>query len=229
MEATKHAPRDMNLDIKFIICCSTNTFQTQQGNKNIWTSVHVQHGFIVKLVIKTWIWLMRYQISIVVKCRFKSSCPGSPHTFSMSGAWAVGFNRLQYESLWIMKSPLFQTTHLELMCKWRSLQAVLFCMSHALLFIFGSQSWTTVQQYEEKFGGSPQWWCGRFTCTVGHHRQPTKILFIKRMTVFTGQLCVNVKGHFRVEACAFLWLHLWPLWFLVAVSCIFGESQWAPL
>lgn len=36
-----------------------------------------------------------------IKCRFKSSCPGSPLVFSMSG-----FNRLQYEIMWIMKALL---------------------------------------------------------------------------------------------------------------------------
>lgn len=36
-----------------------------------------------------------------IKCRFKSSCPGSPLLFSTSG-----FNRLQYEIMWIMKALL---------------------------------------------------------------------------------------------------------------------------
>lgn len=36
-----------------------------------------------------------------IKCRFKSSCPGSRLLFSMSG-----FNRLQYEIMWIMKALL---------------------------------------------------------------------------------------------------------------------------
>lgn len=82
-----------------------------------------------------------------IKCGFKSSCPGSRHTFSMSGIEPSGLINCSmkymksYESWKALFLKKTQNTHLKLMCKQHHLQALL-ChnSSTSALCVFRSQT-----------------------------------------------------------------------------------------
>lgn len=172
---------------------------------------HVQHGFIVKLVIKTWTWLMPYQIinSTVVKCRFKSSCPGSPHTFSMSAFELSDLIDCNMKPTNYEKPFFFQPTHLKLMCKQDNSQALRFCMLRrppTRLCLQFSYNWTKVVQNEQNYPscslvwslgvlvtGFLQWLVGWYAAAA--HAQWANVgkLLMKRSTAFKGILCRNCQ------------------------------------
>lgn len=154
---------------------------------------------------------MPYQIlnSAVVKCRFKSSCPGSPHTFSMSGFLTVRFNRLQYENLRFYEKPFFQPTHLKLMCKQDNSQTLR--RPPTCLCLQFSYNWTTVVQNEQNYPscclslgvlmkGFLQWLVGWYAAAAAHAQwadDGMSFAFwsgsLKRGTAFKGRPCMNVK------------------------------------
>lgn len=156
-----------------------------------------------------------------IKCRFISSCPGSPLSFSMSGF----NNHVNHES------PFIQTTHLKLMCKECHLQALLFSMSHPCS-AHPRFSWskTTVAQPSRSLEVRRVCCTDRLIDMLLHMQWVSDgdlgvwlpiLDYEKNIGFLQISRAWRSRGHFCARA-------LELLWFLMAVVCIV-VSPWAPL